>query len=174
MTDSLLWQLARTFGAVSMIAIGGANAVVPAIRHEVVDVLRWMDDATFMHLFAIAQAAPGPNVLVASLIGWHMAGFAGLMVATLAMVAPPCLLAWALGRWMAGVSGTAGFRLAQDALVPLAVGLIIASGLDMARASYAGLSTVAITAGAAAWIFFTRINPIWPLAAAAVAGWLLR
>ena len=57
-----------------------------------------MDNATFTHLFAISQAAPGPNVLLVSLIGWRMAGFAGLIVSTLAMNLPSSALTFAAGR----------------------------------------------------------------------------
>jgi len=91
---SVLGQLARSFAMISLIAIGGINAVLPALRDVVVDTMRWMDDATFMQLFAIAQITPGPNVVIVSLVGWQIAGFAGLLVATLAMLVPACLLAF--------------------------------------------------------------------------------
>ena len=82
MKGHLLGQIAITFATLSLLAVGGANAVVPDMHRQVVETLGWMDNATFANLFAIAQAAPGPNVLVVSLIGWHVAGFAGLLVAT--------------------------------------------------------------------------------------------
>ena len=167
---SILWQLLRLFASVSMVAIGGANAVVPAIRHEVVDILHWMDAATFSHLYAIAQAAPGPNVLISSLVGWQVAGFSGLLVATVAMVLPPCLLAYMLALGLGRVSGTNGFRLVQDALVPLAIGLIIASGLDIARSANVSWPGYVITLVTGIWIYATRINPVWPLLTAAAAG----
>ncbi|HXM71201.1 MAG TPA: chromate transporter, partial [Thermoanaerobaculia bacterium] len=87
-----LWQIAATFASLSLVAIGGANAIMPDIHHRIVDVLGWMNDTTFANLFAIAQTAPGPNVLIVSLIGWHVAGLAGLAVATLAMILPSSLL----------------------------------------------------------------------------------
>jgi len=168
--DGILWQLARSFSAISLIAIGGANAVVPAIRHEVVDVLRWMDDSTFAHLFAVAQAAPGPNVLIVSIVGWHMAGLAGLLVATLAMLLPACLLAFAIGRLTQRVSGSRGFRIAQDALVPLAVGLIVASGLDMTKAAATGPFSLVLAGLTALFVLRTQANPIWALTASAAAA----
>ena len=85
---SVLGQLARSFAMISLIAIGGINAVLPALREVVVDSMRWMDDATFMQLFAVTQITPGPNVVIVSLVGWQVAGFAGLLVATLAMLLP--------------------------------------------------------------------------------------
>ena len=99
-----------------------------------------------------------------------MAGFSGLLVATVAMVLPPCLLAYGLSLMLGRVSGTAGFRLVQDALVPLAIGLIIASGLDIARSANVGWPGYVITLVTGAWLSFTRINPVWPLLLAAAAG----
>lgn len=112
MTDtSALGQLARSFAMISLIAIGGINAILPAIRHEVVDVLNWMDDATFMQLFAVTQITPGPNVVIVSLVGWQVAGFWGLLVATIAMLLPACLLAYAVGRLANNLAGTPGSNL---------------------------------------------------------------
>ena len=70
----------------SLVSIGGINVLLPEIRRQVVDVHGWMTDAAFAHTFAIASAAPGPNVIVVSLIGWQVAGWAGLLVATLAIM----------------------------------------------------------------------------------------
>lgn len=92
-----LRALATTFAALSLVSIGGPTATLPEIHRQVVSVLGWMDDQTFAHLFAISQIAPGPNILVVSLIGWQVAGFAGLMVATLASLAPSSLLAFGAG-----------------------------------------------------------------------------
>jgi hypothetical protein len=72
----ILAELARTFALLSLVSIGGINVLLPEIRRQVVDVHGWMTDAAFAHTFAIASAAPGPNVIVVSLIGWQVAGWA--------------------------------------------------------------------------------------------------
>lgn len=163
----ILGQLARTFSMISLIAIGGMNAVLPALRHQVVDVLLWMDDATFMQLFAVTQITPGPNVVIVSLVGWQVAGLPGLVVATFSMLLPACLLAFTVGRLTSRVAGTAGFRLAQDALVPVAIGLILAGGLDLAIAAYRGWMTPLLIAANVAFVLLTRFNPVWALIASA-------
>ena len=170
MSDGVLRQLALTFASLSLVAIGGANAVVPDIHRAVVNGLSWMDDATFVNLFAIAQAAPGPNVLVVSLIGWHVAGAAGLLVATLAMVGPSCLLAFAVGRAVHRLREARWLRLLQDGLVPIAIGLILSSGLIMARAIDPDALALAITAGAALFVLFSPRNPLWALGAGTLAS----
>ena len=169
---ALLWQIAATFGSISLVAIGGANAVMPDIHRQVVAVLGWMDDTTFANLFAIAQAAPGPNVLIVSLIGWHVAGTAGLAVATLAMIVPTSLLALGAGRVVARLAGVGAIRAAQRGLMPIAVGLILASGAVMAGAADHGMLSAAVTAGTALFVFVSDRSPLWALALGAAVTML--
>ena len=88
----LLLQIARVFAVLSLVSIGGANAVLPEIRRQVV-VQGWMSDSAFANVFAISHAAPGPNIIMVSLVGWQLAGIGGLLVATLAIMTPSCILA---------------------------------------------------------------------------------
>lgn len=90
----LLADLAQVFGMLSLVSIGGVNALLPEIHRQVVDVKQWMDDAAFRDVFAISHAAPGPNIIMVSLIGWRLAGLAGLLTATLAIMLPSCTLAF--------------------------------------------------------------------------------
>ena len=161
----VLAELARTFAALSLVSIGGINVLLPEIRRQVVDVHGWMTDSAFAHTFAIASAAPGPNVIMVSLIGWEVAGLPGLVVATIAIMAPSCLLAFfvarALGRW----SGSKVASVLRDALVPVGLGLMLASGLAMMRSVDRDVVTVAISLGTAAFVVFSRRNPLWALGA---------
>ncbi len=81
---SLVIALFLEFALLALVAFGGATALLPEMHRVVVENHHWLDDATFTHLYAIAQAAPGPNVLVVTLIGWKVAGLAGALAATLA------------------------------------------------------------------------------------------
>lgn len=170
MSPSPLRDLAWSFASLSLVAIGGANAVVPDMRREVVDVLHWMDTPTFLNLFAVAQAAPGPNVLIASLIGWQVAGLPGLFVATVAIVLPSSLLAFGAGRLLERLSAAPVVRLLRAGLVPVAVGLLVASGVVMAQAADHGPLGLAITAGAAGFLLWTNLNPLVALAAGTLAS----
>ncbi|MBA3812683.1 MAG: chromate transporter, partial [Caulobacteraceae bacterium] len=93
MSDTLT-ALFVQFAILSLLAFGGANAVVPEIHRQAVEINHWMSDADFAALFAIAQAAPGPNFMISTLVGLKAAGLAGALVATVAMCAPSCLLAF--------------------------------------------------------------------------------
>ena len=172
MKPSLLGQLATTFGSLSLVAIGGANAVLPEMHRQVVTIQGWMDDTTFANLFAIAQAAPGPNVLVVSLIGWHLAGPLGLGVATLAICAPAACLTLTVSRVRRRVLEAPWLKLLQRALMPIPIGLMAASGVIMAEAADHSLLTALVTAGTAIFVGVSRRNPLWALAFGGLIGGL--
>lgn len=168
--SSVLGQLALTFGVLSVMSIGGANATLPEIHRQTVDVLHWMDDATFANLVAIGQAAPGPNVLIVSIIGWHIAGIAGLLVATFAVVLPSSLMAVAIGRAMDRYSTQSWIAVVRFALAPIAVGFMLASGYVMTRVTYEGVSSIAIVVCVVFAIYRTKVSPVWAIAAGALIG----
>jgi chromate transporter len=166
----LLLQIARVFAVLSLVSIGGANAVLPEIRRQVVVIQGWMSDSAFANIFAISHAAPGPNIIMVSLIGWQLAGLAGLLVATLAIMAPSCMLAFVAGRVIARWSERRWTRLLREGLIPLALGLILASGLSMTRMADHDATTLVISLGTAALVVVSRRNPLWAIAARTAAN----
>jgi chromate transporter len=169
-SPDVLWEIAWRFSALSLLAIGGINALLPEIHRVVVDVKGWMTSAEFADLFALAQIAPGPNAMVISLLGWKVAGVAGAFVATVAACGPSSLLCYyAMRSWQR--MGDARLRgIVQSALSPIAIGLILASGYTLARAADRSVGALALTIAATVALAFTRTNPIWILAVAALAG----
>lgn len=170
-----LWSLARHFLYVSLLAIGGANVVIPEIHRRVVEGEHWMTDAQFAALFAIGNAAPGPNVMVVTLIGWHVAGIAGALVATLAMCGPSCLLTFAAVQVWDRYSAHPWRRAIQNGFAPVTVGLVAATGYILVDATDPGPVSLALTAATALYTYLTRLNPLWAFALAGAigaAGWL--
>lgn len=165
-----LQQLASTFAWLSLLQFGGASAIVPEMHRQAVDVFGWMDSRTFANLFALAQLAPGPNIMVVSLVGWQVSGLAGLVVATLAVVTPSCLLAFATSRLMRRAGGSPWLGIVKDGLLPLAIGMILASGWIMAQAAHPDSLGIAITLAATAFVVFTDRNLLWALGAAIALG----
>jgi chromate transporter len=166
MTVAILLQIARVFAVLSLVSVGGANAVLPEIRRQVVVVHGWMSDALFANLFAISHAAPGPNIILVSLIGWQLAGLAGLLVATLAIMIPSCALAFLAGRAVNRWSDRRWIKLLQQGLVPVALGLVLASGISMMRTADQGGLALAISLSTAGFVAFSSRNPLWAIAAA--------
>ena len=135
-----------------------------------VDVQHWMNDRQFADIFAISQLSPGPNVLIVSLIGYHVAGVAGALAATVAMCGPTAVLAYYVSRLLSQSSQSRWPAIIQAALVPLSIGLMGASGLILAVASDRSWVAGLITAAAAALAFATRLNPLWILLAGGAFG----
>jgi len=173
MNALVLWQLASGFGAISLMAVGGGIAVVPEMSRLVVELHGWMTQARFAELFALAQAAPGPNVLVVGLIGWQVAGLVGMLVATTAMTVPAGLLAYGFYRFRRRMSGSTRMELVEKGLVPIAVGLILASGLILGEAAARDWVAVALTVGSTLFVWLTKRSPLWVLGIGAVVGALL-
>jgi len=98
MISPVLWELAAQFFLLSLLSIGGANAILPEIHLRVVETKQWMTDADFAQLFALSQAAPGPNVLIVSLVGWKVAGVLGGVIALLAMSGPSSILTYGVAH----------------------------------------------------------------------------
>src|SRR4030095_13427001 len=127
-SPELLWEIAWRFASLSLLAIGGINALLPEIHRIVVDVEGWMTSAEFADLFALAQLAPGPNAMVISLLGWKVAGVTGAFVATIAACGPSSLLCYfAMRRWER-LQDARLRAVVQSALAPIAIGLILGSG----------------------------------------------
>lgn len=174
MSGRLLGQIGLIFGSLSLISVGGANVLIPEIHRQVVENHAWLDDAGFARLFAISQAAPGPNVMLASIIGWHLAGFAGLLVATVAILTPPALIALAAGRGIRVWAESRTIGVVTAGLVPLALGLMLASGVVASRAAGGALAGYAVTGAVALAAFSSRRNPLLWLAIGMLAFALLR
>ncbi|HKS85918.1 MAG TPA: chromate transporter [Pseudolabrys sp.] len=170
MNENPLIPLFGYFALLSLFAVGGANAAIPEMHRIAVEVMHWMSDRQFADSFAIAQVSPGPNIIIVTLIGYHVAGWAGAAVATIGMCGPTCVVAFLVARTWDHFK-EARWRIAiQTGLVPVSLGLIAASAFVLARTAdhnvYAGL----ITAATAIVGFATRVNPLWIFAAGGILG----
>ena len=89
-------SLISLFGSLSLLSIGGGNTVLPEMHMRAVKGYHWLTDSQFADVFSISQAAPGPSILIVSLVGYaaglHVAGVSGGLIggiiATVAMVLP--------------------------------------------------------------------------------------
>lgn len=166
-----LTALALIFSQLSLIAFGGGNTILPEMHRQVVDGHHWMTSGDFAALFALAQAAPGPNLMVAPLIGWQVAGLAGMLVTTAAIFGPSSIVTViALGLWTRFKDKP--WRAAvQAGLVPISVGLVAASAAIITRSVDNEWIFVAITAVSAAVLLRFNLHPLWMLALGAAVGW---
>jgi len=175
MNDNPLTTLFVYFAMLSLFAVGGANAAIPEMHRIAVEVMHWMSDRQFADMFAISQLSPGPNVIIVTLIGYHVAGIPGALVATVGMCGPTCLLAFGVAKVWDRFKD-AKWRVAiQAGLVPVSLGLIAASAFLLARVADHNVYAALITAATAVVAFATRVNPLWVFAAGGLlglSGWL--
>jgi chromate transporter len=170
-----LLELTLYFCLLSLISVGGIPAIVPEMQRYVVDVRGWISADDFIHMFAVGQAAPGPNVLIASLIGWKIAGIGGALLALVAMCAPAAVVAW----WVSGLWDR--FRdnpwreVISRAMAPIVVGMILAGGYVIATPGNKPDWRLWLIAAvsAAAYLLLKKLNPLWLIAGGAVLGGLL-
>jgi chromate transporter len=170
MNDHPLSSLAGYFALLSLFAVGGANAAIPEMHRVAVEVMHWMSDRQFADMYAISVLSPGPNVIIVTLIGYHVAGIAGAAVATTAMCGPTCLVAFYISRVWDRFKDAPWRAAIQAGMVPLSLGLIAASAYVLTRTADHNVYGVLITAATAAVAFYTRINPLWMFAVAGVLG----
>ena len=172
MSSPSLSGLFLRFCLFSLMAVGGATAMVPEMHRQVVDLHGWMSSADFATLFAIAQAAPGPNVLFVSLIGWKLAGIPGALVCTLGMCLPSALLAFTVGRLWDRFRHSIWRMAIERGLAPITIGLVLGSGCLLVQATGTRGPLLGIAALSALLSFRTKLNPLWWLAGAALMGGL--
>lgn len=172
MTDSPLAQLAIDFGLLSFIAVGGGMAVLPEMQRIAVDNHGWMTAATFANLFALAQAAPGPNVLVVSLIGWQVAGLAGAAVTTAAMTVPTSVLTYGIAQVWERFREARWRKAVQRGLAPVTIGLMLGAAYLITRAADETAAAYVVTALTAAVVLTTSLHPLWLIALGAGLGLL--
>jgi chromate transporter len=166
----ILLTLGVQFAIMALLAVGGANAVVPEMHRLAVEQRMWMNGREFADMFAIAQAAPGPNVMLVTVIGYHVAGVAGALVATVAMCGPTAMLAHFLSSAWDRFKDRPWRIVVQGGLVPISVGLVGASAIVLTQASDQSWIAAAITAITAAVAYWTRLNPLWLIGIAGLAG----
>lgn len=153
-------QLAAVFTPLSVATIGGGQAIISDIQRQVVDVHHWMTAAQFVNDFAIARMSPGPGSLLATLIGWQVAGFWGAVVATLALFGPTAFLIYGVARLWRRHQG-ARWQVALEAgLRPVAAGMILASVVVLVEGLDGGWPARLLALASTACVMYTRIHAL--------------
>lgn len=166
----ILWTLVIVFTQLSVLAFGGGNAILPEMQHQVVTVHQWMTAEQFSSLFAMAQAAPGPNMMIVPLVGWHVAGPAGLLVTSLAKFGPSSIITvYVLKFWQRFKDHPLRARF-EKALKPITVGLVLVSAWLIADASAQNTLLILIVILTAILGVFKKVHPLWVMALGAGLG----
>lgn len=167
-----LLQLFGHFMLLSMLAVGGAITTAPDMHRYLVSEQGWMSDAEFTSSIAIAQAAPGPNILFVALVGLNVAGIAGLLAAMIGIMLPSSLVAWTVGRLRRSRHDSIALRAFTAGLTPLTLGLLLSTGWVLLAPTREHWGSIALVLLTGAVMVLTKISPLWLIALGAVAGML--
>lgn len=165
-----LFGLFNHFLLLSLIAVGGAITTVADMHRFLVVEQGWMSDATFTSSIAIAQAAPGPNVLFVAVLGWNAAGVAGVLVTMLGIMLPSTTLALLAARWGARQADSFAMRVFTLGLGPLTIGLLLATGWVLTEPVRAEPAAWVLVVGTVVVMITRRCSPLWLIAAGGVVG----
>ncbi len=158
------------FMLLSLLAVGGAITTAPDMQRYLVAQQGWMTDGQFTTNVAIAQAAPGPNILFVALMGWQVAGVVGMLATMVGIMGPSSIVALWVGRYRQRRAGSIGLRAFTAGLTPLTLGLLLSTGWVLLApnrhqplALLLALATVVLSVR-------SKISPMWLIAGGALVG----
>lgn len=169
--------------SLSLLAVGGAITTAPDMHRFLVDQQGWLSDSQFNASIAIAQAAPGPNVLFIALLGWNVglnaggmgAGLLGVGVSLLGIMLPSSALTYFAARWSHENGNRRSVRAFKQGMAPIVIALLVATGWILASA-HGDLARDwrlwVITGVSTLLVWRTRLHLLWMLAGGALLGWL--
>lgn len=174
--------LAGHFLSLSLLAVGGAISTVPDMHRYLVDERHWLVDEQFSASIAIAQAAPGPNILFVALLGWNVGlnaaglpgAWAGLGLAMVSIMLPSTVLTCLAAQWGHRNRELRVVRAFKQGLTPIVLALLVATGWILAtsrRYDLADAPLWAVSIAATLIVWRTRIHLLWLLGAGGVLGW---
>lgn len=165
----------------SLLCVGGAITTAPDMHRYLVEEKAWLTDPQFGASIAIAQAAPGPNVLFTALMGWHVGlNAGGLGTALLGMLLclggillPSSVLMYLTNQWSHRNRDLRAVRAFKQGMAPLVVALVLATGWILATGQGYAWSNwpfwaVALVSTLIVWK--TRVHLLWLLGAGALLG----
>ncbi len=190
MSLELSWDdwlaLLTHFMTLSMLAVGGAISTTPDMHRFLVNEKLWLSESQFTSSVAIAQAAPGPNVMFVALLGYSVGlnagsyGYAalGVLIAIVGIMLPSSTLAYVAARWGQRNRELRSVRAFKQGMAPMIVALLVATGwvlssghTDLRRDWPVWLLTGVSTL----LVWRTRLHLLWLLAAGGLlgaVGWL--
>jgi chromate transporter len=176
---SRLVSLVNVFALLSILAVGGGTAVLPQMKHEIVGTRQWLSAEQFTDIYSLGQLAPGPNMNMVTVIGYHVSGIAGAILALLAFYLPSCTLVFAVGKIWDHFEGSPWRNAVQRGMAPITIGLMLSgvyaigrtATFNLDRSARFNLTTVAITIAVTAILLRRHVNPALLILAGGALGW---
>jgi chromate transporter len=164
------WGLFGQFLMLSLLSIGGAIGTAPEMHRYLVEQHHWLTNDQFTSSIAIAQAAPGPNLLFVAVLGWNIAGAAGMCVTMLGILLPSTTLALAAARWGEARRTTRGVQAFVNGMAPLTVGLVLSTGWILGAPARTAWPLAVLALATTALSVRAKLSPLWLIAAGGLVG----
>jgi chromate transporter len=165
-----LLQLAGHFAVLSLLAVGGAITSASDMQRYLVVERGWIDPLQFNASIAIAQAAPGPNILFVALLGWSVAGPIGMVATMAGIMGPSSVLTFVVGRLRHARQDALPVRAFSVGLAPLTIGLLIATGWVLTLPSLQRPMALLLVPATVVFMVKTTRSPLWMIAIGALVG----
>ncbi len=189
LTGSDWLDLFTHFMSLSLLAVGGAITTAPDMHRYLVDQRHWLTEGQFTSSIALAQAAPGPNVLFVALMGWNIGlnagggtgGMAwtyaalGMAIAMVGILLPSTTLTFMAARWGHKNRELRAVRAFKQGMAPLVIALLIATSWILASSHGSDLKNWPmwlLTGISALLVWRTKLHLLWLLGTGALLGWL--
>ena len=168
-----LWQLFFGMLSISAVTFGGGFVIVTLMKRKFVDEKHWITEQEMLDMTALAQSSPGAiAVNAAILVGWKVAGLAGMLVAVLGTILPPMAILAAISLGYQAFAGNLYVSLALRGMQSGVAAVILDVSLSLGQHVMKDGQKTHLFIMAAAFIatFFLRVNVIWIILCAAAAG----
>jgi chromate transporter len=152
------------------LAIGGPSTIFPGIHRYIVEVHHLLTNTQFAELYTLAQVAPGPNAMYVTLIGWHLAGWKGVVATTIPLLVPATTLTLLVGHLNERYPNARLGRAIRRGLMPITIGLVFASATILMRTVNHNWRGYVITLVTVVVVLRKPWNPLWLFAVGAMAG----
>jgi chromate transporter len=176
------FSLFTHFMLFSLMAVSGAITVVPEMHRFLVDDKHWLTELQFASSIAIAQAAPGPNILFVAVMGFQTAGLTGTALTMLGILIPSTTLAFAVARFGRKREDWLPVRAFKAGMAPITIALMLSAAWVLTRNLLSSGTNgtdssswwlIALSVAAALMSWRTNMHVLVLIAAGAVVGALL-
>lgn len=127
------------FLRIGAVTFGGGFVMIPEIENEVVNSHHWLTHQEFADATALGQITPGPVLIMATFVGFRVAGTLGALLCTLCVFLPSFLMTIAAGSSFRRFRANRQTQAFLRGVAPAVTGLLAAAAWSVARA---GIHTV--------------------------------
>jgi chromate transporter len=168
-----LLRLLGVFGMLSVLAVGGGLAVLPEMKKLTVEQYHWVTADQFVDFYSLGQMAPGPNMVMVTLIGYKVAGLVGAISVLVAFFLPASVLTFGANRLWHRLSAWPWRESIRRGLGPVTVGLMLAGVISIGKVAIDVVGAAVLAVVVAVLVLTTRINPALLILGGAIVGWAL-